>query len=612
MNLRMKTVPKTLKANLKYRRELIAAAAESDEFKDAIWLRASTDPIFFFDSLCWTYSPKEHPDAPNRPFILWPFQEDVVRKINSAIGKHDLLIEKSRDMGASWICMGVFFWRWMFFPGQSYLLGSRKQELVDKSGDPKSLFWKMDMLLNSLPSWMVPRHTRIQMHLVNEENGSTIDGESTNDDFARGDRRNAILLDEFPAVSDNGHRILSASRDATNCRIFNGTPQGTSGAYYDTRQAMAKNNPDRIVRLHWPLHPYKRKGLYGTADNKINGKKVIFDKTYRFPSDYHFNLDGKLRSPWYDEQCIRAAHPQEIAQELDIDYAASGWQFFDSTVLDMLIQEMAIEPMHRGELTFNSRGLEPAFNDDRQGRVKFWCQLDGQGRPPLDEYVIGCDIATGKAGEMSSNSVASIAIRKTGQKVAQFTGNSIEPHEFAGYAQALCNLFKDRDGGPAFLIWEENGPGSSFGMKVLNDGFRNIYMRDSETDFGRRKTKNAGWYSTPESKRNLLTDYKTALKLKEFWNPCKEALKECGEYIHRPNGVIEHSRASGTSDPTATGQNHGDMVIADALCLKGMKDRGGVIMSPAKKDDVPQVIPPGSFLYRQRESRKKEVREYRY
>lgn len=595
----MLTCPKNPRQNIRYRRELMLAASESDDFKSACWTRAKSDIVWFIDTFGWTYSPKEFPDAPNRPFILWPYQEDAVRRLNDAIGKHDMLIEKSRDMGASWLCIAVFLWRWMFFERQSFLMGSRKQELVDKSGDPKSLFWKVEYFLRSMPGWMAPRYTRTSMHFFNNENGSTIDGESTNDDFARGDRRSAILLDEFPAVVDNGHNILAATRDATNCRIFNGTPQGSSGAYYDTRQSFLKNNPERILRMHWTLHPYKSRGSYTTENGQPNGQRVLIDKKYKHDPNYHWILDGKVRSPWYDEQCIRAAHAQEIAQELDIDYAASGWQFFDPAVLDECVREMAKRPLHVGEVSYELKGTDPRFDPSQDGRVKFWCQLDGYGNPPPADYVIGFDIATGKGGEMSSNSVASVVEKKTGHKVAQFTGNTIEAQEFAVYGQALANLFKNKEGRPAFVIWEVNGPGMEFSKRITGDGFKNVYLREAENSLYRKKTQKAGWYSTSETKRVLLSDYKAAIMRREFWNPCEEAIRECGEYVHRPNGTIEHSRCRGTLDPTSTGENHGDMVIADALAYKGIKDRGGVSQGKAKEEFA--GFPVGSFGWRRRE-----------
>jgi hypothetical protein len=122
----------------------------------------------------------------------------------------------------------------------------------------------------------------------------------------------------------------------------------------------------------------------------------------------------------------------------------------------------------------------------------------------------------------------------------------------------------------------------------------------------------AGWYSTAETKRILLSDYKAAIMAKEYWNPCKEALLECGEYVHRPSGAIEHSRSRGTTDPTATGENHGDMVIADALAYRGIKDRGGVVSSSVADSSKPSPPPFGSFGYRRKEYEKSLARVDKY
>ncbi len=61
---------------------------------------------------------------------------------------------------------------------------------------------------------------------VNADNGSVIDGESTTGDAGRGDRRTAMFIDEYAAFDvTDGYRVLLASRDTTNCRGFNSTPE---------------------------------------------------------------------------------------------------------------------------------------------------------------------------------------------------------------------------------------------------------------------------------------------------------------------------------------------------------------------------------------------------
>ena len=47
------------------------------------------------------------------------------------------------DMGASWLTVALTYWHWLFESGSHMLLASRVEDLVDKTGDPDSLFWKV-------------------------------------------------------------------------------------------------------------------------------------------------------------------------------------------------------------------------------------------------------------------------------------------------------------------------------------------------------------------------------------------------------------------------------------------------------------------------------------
>lgn len=64
--------------------------------------------FFFLNGFGWTYDPRRHPFA-KLPFILYSFQVKAMADLLDVIAKEDLLIEKSRDMGASWLCLGALF-----------------------------------------------------------------------------------------------------------------------------------------------------------------------------------------------------------------------------------------------------------------------------------------------------------------------------------------------------------------------------------------------------------------------------------------------------------------------------------------------------------------------
>lgn len=133
-----KRVPKDMQDNLRYRSKALLLAKQDKKNAEEFWMMCSRDLLFYVNMFCWTYDPRI--GTGKLPFITYPFQDEALLDMNEAIGNHDLVIRKSRDMGASWMLLTVFEWRWHFHPGQSFLLVSRNEDYVDKPGNPKSLF----------------------------------------------------------------------------------------------------------------------------------------------------------------------------------------------------------------------------------------------------------------------------------------------------------------------------------------------------------------------------------------------------------------------------------------------------------------------------------------
>lgn len=596
--------PKDPLDNAAYRRAIIARASKDVAFQEEVWIKCKRDIIFWFDTFLFTYDPKNHPNNPDRPFVTWDFQEDTVLKLQKSIGNYSILCEKSREMGLSWLVLGVFLWFFIFKSGLSFLVGSRKEEYVDKKGDSKTLFWKIDYMMEKLPRWMQPDYERSVLRYTNNNNGSMISGESTNDNFARGDRRTAILLDEFPAV-ENGFQILDSAGDATNCCIFVGTSKGASGAYYSVREKMYAAGGDRVIRLHWQKHPNKRKGLYKSDKKSASSawELDILDKGYKFPPDYKFILDGKLRSVAYDEREKIAPNPQTMAQEWDIDYLASGWQFFDQTVIDAQLAN-AFEPLTIGELQFPSGWERPTFVENEGARLKLWFHpdLDGLVSPDWRDCVAGVDIGAGTGGSMTSNSVVSVWRASTGDKVAEFATQNLMPPDFANYALAICKWFNN-----AYLIWEGNGTGGvQFTKVVLDSDYSNVFHSENELSISRKKSKNIGWWSDAKSKAALLGGYGTALKTRSANNFSILALKECQEYINDGADKVVHVKSKNSPDPASQGENHGDRVIADALAVRGFED-----IASGKEPMGESAPPPHSFGGRQKKRLQEDFKRKR-
>lgn len=232
--------------------------------------QCSQDPILFFNTMLKTYNPKVEPF--HFPFILFPFQEEkIVRELINAIENgYDIFFDKTREMGVTYTVLGVLLWYWKYQPAGNFLVGSRKQEIVDNVGakgdgetsnKEESLFGKLDYMVDRLPDLAKPygfqqgRH-RTFMNLQNPENGNIISGESSNSNFSRGGRQRAILLDEF-AFWENDSTAWGSTADTTNCRIVVTTP----GIRPNTKAKRLRNGTDgeviKVIELPYHLDPRK-------------------------------------------------------------------------------------------------------------------------------------------------------------------------------------------------------------------------------------------------------------------------------------------------------------------------------------------------------------------
>lgn len=231
-------------------RVAVLLAAKDNRAKQAAHIEiCRRDPLYWFNNFCYTMDPRTDPAIV--PFNLYPVQEWFVTTLLEYLTKQeDIALEKSRDVGASWLIALTFQYCWLFKPGWNFHIGSRKEEYVDKRGDMSTLFEKLRFNLEYMPTWLLPAEFNPDKHInhmriINPANGNTITGESSNPNFARGGRYRAILFDEFP-VWENAEPAWTSASQSTNCRIPIGTPNGKHNKH--GRMMTDPKNP----RIIWP------------------------------------------------------------------------------------------------------------------------------------------------------------------------------------------------------------------------------------------------------------------------------------------------------------------------------------------------------------------------
>lgn len=147
-----------------------------------------------------TYDPR-NAERKWMPFVFFPKQRDLVDFLESCDNDQQSgIIEKARDMGATWVCCAYTLWRWLFIKSDAVGWGSRKQDLVDRIGDPDSIFEKLRLLRKRLPDVFQPkgfneaRHDNF-MKLTNPQTGAITSGEA-GDNVGRGGRKSMWVKDE--------------------------------------------------------------------------------------------------------------------------------------------------------------------------------------------------------------------------------------------------------------------------------------------------------------------------------------------------------------------------------------------------------------------------------
>ena len=74
-------------------------------------------------------------------FKLFPKQEEFLRWLQEReANEEDGLAEKCRDVGFTWLCCVYALHGWLFRKGFKAGFGSRVLKLVDRKGDPDTIF----------------------------------------------------------------------------------------------------------------------------------------------------------------------------------------------------------------------------------------------------------------------------------------------------------------------------------------------------------------------------------------------------------------------------------------------------------------------------------------
>lgn len=273
----------TIKAELERRFYNLSRSTNDRRLQALILEHCSRNLIDWINDWVFSYDPRRKPSI--IPFRLFPKQEEylhwrqAVRK-----SRQNGVVEKSRDVGCSWLAIAHHVHCWLFETGYKGSLGSRKESYVDQIGNIDSLLEKARFILRNLPKWMLPQGFEWSTHdnfckLINPDNGSTITGES-GASMGRGGRSSVYDLDEAAFIE-----------------------------HFHKTDAALSNNSDCIFYV-----------------SSVNGHNEFYKKRMNYPPECVFTFrwqeDPRKDQAWYEGMC-KKYDPVIVASELDLNYGAS-------------------------------------------------------------------------------------------------------------------------------------------------------------------------------------------------------------------------------------------------------------------------------------------------
>lgn len=292
----------------------------------------------------------EYADA-IKPFFLFDYQKEIIRKLREAeVSGQDveILIDKPRGMGLSWLIVAYFNWRWTFQPNwTAFVLSRTEVEVDDGTTTPNnSLFSKFRWLLLHQPKWTLPEGFKLKeklgnandstLRIINPELKSGMFGSSTNSNAGRSRRYSITFVDECFAIEHftEVHRSLTS---VSRVQVYVSTTKASREAKA-FKDSIKESN---YVSLNWYDHPWKDQ-------------------------------------EWYQQQVAKAEFDPEIMKEVDKGYAiAEKLQYYP----EIKYSKMA-------KIKYNSDLPVYCFLDFGKGdlTVIIWAQFDGNQMNLIECY----------------------------------------------------------------------------------------------------------------------------------------------------------------------------------------------------------------------------------
>ena len=489
-------LPKDKVSLLKWRIYVLKRCLTDTDFRNDIDAMCAKDIVFFATTFAWLHETRDDAfteEAGSFPFIPWCDQVDILAWLQQYGGSIDIVIEKTRGIGLSWLVIIYLFWKWRYHGAHlDYGILSKDDKSLDTHRRPSTLMGKLDLLFEGMPGWMqlgpdsktILNRTVTKHKFVSKLNNNAILGFTSGDDNLRSARLNLLVSDEAAFLPIDAQRWLASSQFVSSSRIWVSTHDGTATMFY----RISIDDKSRLVRIStwWQDNPERWKGCYVVKAGQVE----YIDKKYKHKPDYNFHFEnpGLERSPWVDSEFEKpGADPVKLMQEIYGTAALDTKKLFQREVID-IAEQSCKPPNYRCRL--NPYG---EFIEDLEGEWYFWRDI----ALPFDSvYYVGVDPAIGVAGRALAGVVVVDAI--TGDTVVTAGLRETNAVELARAVEILCKkLCGSRGAYNATVVPESQGIGISFLTELKRLRWPAIFMQNKKygvanKDKGRQLLNEAG------------------------------------------------------------------------------------------------------------------------
>lgn len=327
-----------------WRQRQVKALAESPELQAGALEYYRTRPVEFINHWVDTFDPR-NAGKPNMlvrmPLVMFQRQAELIQFFEACkIEEENGLLEKARAMGATWTACAYSVHQWLFAPGTAHGWGSRKEDLVDKLGDPDSIFEKIRQIIRGLPKFFWPKGFDTQKHMtfmrvINPANDASITGES-GDNIGRGGRKSMYFKDES-AHYERPELIEASLSENTRCQIDISSVNGTGNVFYRKRQAgqvwtpgaKIEKGTTRVFIMDWSDNPALTPEWYKRRKDKFEREGLGHIFAQEVMRDYSSSVLGVIIPPDWVNAAIDAhkklmIHPDRGQRCAALDVADGG------------------------------------------------------------------------------------------------------------------------------------------------------------------------------------------------------------------------------------------------------------------------------------------------